>query len=183
MKKKLFNPILITLFTFMLFSCESDDNINNEVELYTGRYKIISFKSNTEVDLNNDNISSEELTNEINSFDLNDLEIKPNLISFFFPKTWISFQYPSSPEGSIEFIGYGFGTNFEYEDNLFSLKEKSYIEESYIDNVESNKNVTINCNLIVIDDNHIKTSISKEYYDFNSNNWVLLNIDVIYEKQ
>jgi len=183
-EKKLFTSNLIILLALIFFSCSNHDStLNNDSELYTGTYKIVSFKSNAEVDLNNDNISSEELTSEINTFDFNDLEIRSDLISFFFPKTWISFQFSSSPEGIIEFLDYGFGTTYQYENNSFSLKEKNYVEESYIDNIESNKNVRISSNLIVIDSNHLKTSISKEYYDFNSNDWIMLDIEVIYEKK
>ncbi|UZR99604.1 hypothetical protein [Chondrinema litorale] len=179
--KKILRLYLIIFITPFLVNCSNEDVIDNEQ--YVGNYKIISFQSNIAVDLNKDGITSEELVNEINTFDFNDLEIKPNLLSFFFPKTWITFQYPSSPEGSIEFIDYGFGTTYQYEKNSFSLNGKSYVEEAYIDNTQSNKTVMINSNLIIIDHNHLKISISKEYYDFNSNQWTLLDIDAIYGKQ
>ncbi len=189
--KKLLKPHLIILLVLVFTNCDNDDTLNDEYEQYTGNYKIISFKSNIAVDLNNDNITSEELTNEINSFDFNDLEIRPNdyqsnstkLISFFFPKTWITFQYPSKPEGSVEFLDYGFGTTYKYENNSFSLDDNNYIEQSYIDNIESNKSVTINSDLDVVDSTHLKISISKEYYDFITNNWIMLDIDVVYKKQ
>lgn len=190
-KKKLITPLLITVLSLTFFSCDKDEIQDNEYEQYVGNYKIISFKSNTAVDLNKDNNVSKELVNEIDSFELNDLEIRPNeyqtssakLISFSFPKTWITFDYPSEPEGSVEFIGYGFSTIYEYINSSFSLKQNSYTEESYIDNIESNKNVTITSPLNVIDNNHLKMSIAKEYYDFNSNDWVMLDIEVLYEKQ
>lgn len=180
--------ILITFL--MIIGCDDKDPINDEFEQYTGNYKTISFKSNIAVDLNNDKVTSKELINEINSFDFNDLEIRPHenqlnstkLISFFFPKTWISFQYPGSPEGWVEFLDYGFSTTYQFKDNSFSLKENSFVEESYIDNVESNKEVKINSDLAVIDDKHLKISISKEYYDFNTNNWIMLDLEILYEK-
>lgn len=175
----------------MCFSCINDDPTDDLYKQYSGNYKIVSFKSNVAVDLNKDNIASKELTEEIDSFDLNDLEIRPKeyqsnpakLISFFFPKTWITFQYPSSPEGSVEFIGYGFSTTYQYANNSFSLEDKSYIEESYIDNIKSDKNVIINSDLNIIDSNHLSLSMSKEYYDFNSNDWIMLDIEVVYERQ
>ena len=190
-KKNSLKLHLMILLTLMFLSCSNDDSIDEVYKQYTGNYKIISFKSNVAVDLNDDNIASKELTEEINSFDLNDLEIRPHeyqsnpvkSISFFFPKTWITFQYPNAPEGSVEFIGYGFLTTYEYVNNSFSLKDNSYIEESYIDNIKSDKNVAINSDLNVIDRNHLNISISKEYYDFNSNDWIMLDIEVIYEKQ
>lgn len=191
-KKKLLKSCLLTLSTIIFFSCDnSNDDLNNEFELYTGNYKIISFKSNIAVDLNNDNSTSKELINEIDSFDFNDLEIRPNeyqtnsakLISFSFPKTWMTFEYPSAPEGSVEFVGYGFLTTYEYVNSSFSLKNNNYIEKSFIDNVESHKKVNINSVINVIDENHLKTSIYKEYYDFNSSNWIMLDIEVVYEKR
>ncbi len=181
-KRNLFKTHLIILLSLTLINCNSDDSLNKEYEKYTGNYEIISFKSNVAVDLNNDYISSKELTNEINSFGLHDLEIKSSIISFFFPKTWITFQYPSSPEGSVEFLDYGFGTKYQYENNSFSLENKSYVEESYIDNIENNKNVTLISDLNVIDSNHLEMSISKEYYDFRTSEWIMLDIDIIFKK-
>ncbi|WP_052184105.1 hypothetical protein [Psychroserpens sp. Hel_I_66] len=181
-KTNLFKTHLIALLTLTLINCNSDDSLNNEYENYTGNYEIISYKSNVAVDLNNDNITSLELTNEIDSFGSNDLEIKSNIISLFLPKTWITFQYPSSPEGSVEFIDYGFGTNYQYEDNSFLIETKSYVEKSYIDNIENDKNVTLTSNLNVVDSNHLKMSISKEYYDFSTNEWIMLNIEIVFEK-
>ena len=175
----------------LIISCNSDDISNDKFEQYTGHYKIVSFIADVAVDLNNDNITSTELTNEINSFDFNDLEIRPHdnlsnetkLIYFFFPKTWITFQYNSEPNGFVEFIPYGFGTRYEFENNSFILKNNNYIELSYIDNVESNKTVSINSDLTIIDDMHLELSLNKEYYDFNNDEWIMLNIKVVYEKK
>ena len=172
----------------VLVSCHSEDISNNK---YTGHYKIVSFTSNIAVDLNNDNITSFELINEIDSFDYSDLEIRPHtdqtnetkLISFFFPKTELTFQYPSEPNGYVQFIPFGFGTTYEFENNTFVLTNNNYIEQAYIDNVESNKIVSLNSNLNIIDDTHLKLLLSKEFYDFNNYNWIMLNIEVFYERK
>lgn len=180
-KKQLLKIYLFFLIIATSISCNTDDS--SEADKYAGNYEIISYKSNIPVDLNNDSVISQELRNEINSFKPGDLEIRSNLISFFFPKTWISFQYPSEPKGNVEFSDYGFGTNYTYKNNTFLLENKNYIENSYIDNIESNKNVTINDDLVVIDSNHLKMSISKEYYDFSKEKWIMLDIEIMFEKR
>lgn len=184
------------LFLLLIITaCDSDDFTNVEFRQYTGDYKITSFKSDLAVDLNNNNVTSNELISEIvpsnDLFTFRDLRISPNgnesnekkLVSFAFPKTFITFKSPCCPEGRIRgFHGYGFLTTYEFENNTFILEDKSYIEYSYIDNMESNRTVHINGNLSIIDINNLKLTISKEFYDFNSNDWVMLNIEVKYEK-
>lgn len=178
-------------FLLALLSCSNDEPLDNQLEQYAGNYQIVSFESNVAVDLNNDGNASEELLDEISSFGRNDLEIRPavaqtnqaKLLSFFFPKTWITFQYPSSPEGSVEFLDYGFATHYEFDGSTFLLEDKRYIEASNIDNIETNRTVTITSELQVINSDHLSMSIAKEYYDFSSGEWVLLNIAVTYEKQ
>ncbi|MEQ9218284.1 MAG: hypothetical protein RLO17_09595 [Cyclobacteriaceae bacterium] len=190
-KKKLCKACLLILLTSIIFSCTEEDVPNNAFKQYAGNYKSISFKSNVAVDLNNDGFASEQLTSEINSFSYGDLEIRPHdyqlndakLVSFRLPKTWMTFEYPGSPDGSVQFIGYGFTTTYQFMNGAFVLAENSYLEKSYTDNIESNKNVTLNSELLIIDDNHLKISISKEYYDFNSSDWIMLDIEVVYERQ
>lgn len=74
--------------------------------------------SDVAVDLNNDKILSNELVDEIYILKNNQtfLDIIQNksqnnikLISIFLPKTHITYEYPSSPEGSVQdFSRYGF---------------------------------------------------------------------------
>jgi len=185
-KMKFFNVFFLLLF---MMSCVSEEEAKN-VNLYAGQYKVASFRSDVAVDLNNDKTSSKELTSEINSFGLGDLDIRPGepqindakIISFLFPKTEISFQYNSSPEGFVQFLDYGFITAYDFTDNAFKLTESSYIEQAFIDNVESNKTVRLNGNLNVVDNTHLKLSLNKAFYDFNRKDWVMLNIEVIYER-
>lgn len=184
---KLLFLLLITI------GCESNDlNYDNqEFRKYTGDYIIVSFKSDIAVDLNKDNIISTELTNEINSFGSRyDLLIKPihnesnvKLLDFSFPKTYITFESPGQPEGRVSFLGYGFLTSYQFKNGVFKLKDTTYIEHDYIDNIEADKVVNLNSNLIVVDSNNLKFKLKKEYYDFNTDDWIMLNIEVLYEKK
>jgi hypothetical protein len=180
-------------FLFLILivvACSDDNSPDKQIAQLSGSYAIVSFQSNIEVDLNNDGESSDELMGEINSFGLNDLEIRPQgqqlnqtqLVSFFFPKTWITFQYPNEPDGYVEFIDYGFGTQYNLTGETLSLNDRQYIEESFIDNVESNREVRLTSDLRIIDANHLGLSLTKEFYDFNSNDWISLNIEIEYEK-
>ena len=189
-KKNLLKPYLMILITSIFLNCSDDDVADNVFKQYTGNYKIVSYRANLPVDLNNDGVTSVELTNEITSFSFGELKVSPTemqrnsakLVSFLFPKTWITFQYPDSPEGSVQFLRYGFATFYEFTNNSFYLKDTSYVEDLNIDNVESDKLVILNGQIDVVDSNHLKMSISKEYYDFNTSGWIRLAIDVIFEK-
>jgi hypothetical protein len=176
-------------------SCNNhDDDLKNEVfRNYTGRYNIISYKANEEVDLNNDGISNKELLNEIDSFNdpvYGDLHIRPEnngndnvrLIDFSFPKTEITFESLLHPEGEVSFISFGNLSFYEFEVNTFLLEEKQYIEYAYIDNVEANRTVYLESDLRIRDSVHLELKLKKEYYDFNEARWKVLNIDVLYEK-
>lgn len=190
-QRKFPNPYFIILLTLFLWNCGDSTDTDSQLDAYAGNYQIVSFRSDIPVDLNNDGITSQELVNEINSFSSNDLEIRPTdlqsnptqLALFFFPKTWITFDDPGSPEGHIEFLDYGFSTTYHFDNNAFYLEDKSYEEEALIDNIESHRAVTLTTDLHVIDGRHLGLSISKEYYDFNANEWVRLAINLIYEKQ
>jgi len=180
--------ILVLIFT----SCRSDDPSSEDQLLakYTGHYKITSFKSDVAVDLNDDQVSSQELLNEINGFDFQDLEIRPHqdtdnstkFISLFLPATELTFQFPGHPQGFPRFLRYGFGTKYTFEGGKIKLEENTYIEKSRIDDEEHNRVVTLSEDIIFIDANHLRTSVTKEYYDFKEKCWKLLNIEIIFEK-
>ncbi len=189
--KKVLPPILILMFTLLLGNCSENEIIDDTLKQYTGHYSVVSYKSNTAIDINNNGILTNELVDQIPAFGFNDLEIRPHeyqtnkskLISFTFPKTNITFDYDHNPEGFVTgFVKYGYGTFFKFENNSFLLEKKSYTENLYIDNVRSDKEVFITSDLEIIDKNHLKISISKEYYDFSSTSWKRLEIDVIYER-
>lgn len=187
------NTLLVLLIIF--FGCEENDNNSNpEFRNYTGTYDIVSFKSDIAVDLNNDNILSKELTNEIDSFGdyfFGDLYIRPDndgfddvkFISFTFPKTKISFKPLLYPEGDVSFIGFGHSCFYEFESGQFILEDKQYIEYAYIDNVESNRTVYLDSELIVKDSTHLELKLRKEFYDFDTTQWLMLNIDIQYKKR
>ena len=184
----------LLLIFYILTGCTNDnENTVNNSSKYIGNYQIVSYKSDLEVDLNDDHIASSELMGEIDYYfieSLPDLEIKPNpemqnnskLISLFLPKTNITFQDPGKPQGNVLFSRYGFGTTFNFKNNNFVLNDDQYVELDYIDNVQSNRKTLIDSQINVIDETHLKMNISKEYYDFRTKKWSLLNIHIILKK-
>lgn len=169
--------IFIILINFS--SCNQNDN-EIEENLFNGFYKIESITSNELVDLNGDLQKSYDLKTEINDyFNENeyDLEIRPNytndnegkLISLYFPEPYLSFEYPSHPQGYVEYAKNSIGVKFEYENDRFLLSE--------IDN-----DIIVIDKIELIENGKIKSTISKDYYDFQIQNWVNLKIEIIYTR-
>jgi len=169
--------IFIILINFS--SCNQNDN-EIEENLFNGFYKIESITSNELVDLNGDLQKSYDLKTEINDyFNENeyDLEIRPNytndneskLISLYFPEPYLSFEYPSHPQGFVEYAKNSIGVKFEYENDRFLLSE--------IDN-----DIIVIDKIELIENGKIKSTISKDYYDFQIQNWINLKIEIIYTR-
>ncbi|MGO4772213.1 hypothetical protein ACEN2I_11145 [Flavobacterium sp. W22_SRS_FK3] len=184
---------LLLIFPILIGCSSENENTNENVSKYTGNYQIISYKSDIEVDLNDDNIASSELIKEIDYYFIEgfpDFEIRPNadtqneakLVSLFLPKTNITFQDPGKPQGKVMFSRYGFTSTFNFKNNNFILNDDQYLESDYIDNVHSNRKTIIDSEINIIDETHLKMKLSKEYYDFKTKKWSLLNILIILKK-
>jgi hypothetical protein len=180
-----FNLLPICFILLINFGCKDDEEDDFSNENIVETYDIVSFKANKAVDLNNDKKLSTNLINEI--FILGNenryLEIRPakNLIYFNLPLTLINYDYPSAPDGYVEFVKYGFGTSTTLSDNTIKIKDNSYKENNYTGNEINIKNVSIE-NLKIIDNNRLSTIVTKSYYDFNTKQWVELKIEVIFQK-
>ena len=182
---------ILALATLFFLSCDSEFKPDNNYEKFTGNYNIISYRSNIPVDLNNDGETSTELVKEIYSFDLPYLEIRPHeyqdnkvkLISFSFPKQDFSFPLPGIKGDHIYFTSSGFGTLYVFEFNKYKLEQDSYSETHFLDNAYVEMPVELSSDLRVVDDNHMRVFITKKYYDFDTYEWVLLDIEVLYERQ
>lgn len=170
-------------FVFILLIALSSCNQNDteiEESLITGFYKIETMSSDKLVDLNGDTQKSYDLKSEINDYfnDLAyDLEIRPNytndtktkLISLYFPEPYLSYEYPSHPNGFVEYGKSGVGFTYEFKDNRFLL-DGSNNEFVSIDKIE------------LLENGKIKSMISKDYYDFSIQNWTNLKIEIMYSK-
>ena len=169
--------ILIALITFS--SCNQNDNEIDDNSI-SGFYKIESINSKILVDLNGDLQKSFDLKNEINDYFNNydyDLEIRPNftnetdfkLISFYFPEPSLSFDYPGHPNGFVEYAKNSVGFQYQFNNNKFLIiePENDFI---IIDKIE------------LVDNGKIKSTILKDYYDFDRQNWIKLEIEIIYNK-
>ena len=170
---------LVFIMLIALSSCTQHD-AEIEESLITGFYKIETISSNKLVDLNGDSQKSYDLKSEINDYfnDLAyDLEIRPNytndtktkLISLYFPEPYLTYEYPSHPNGFVEYGKSGVGFTYEFKDNQFLL-DGSNKEFVTIEKIERLQNGTI------------KSIISKDYYDFSIENWTNLKIEIVYSK-
>jgi hypothetical protein len=170
-------------FVFILLITLSSCNQNGteiEESLITGFYKIETMSSDKLVDLNGDTQKSYDLKSEINDYfnDLAyDLEIRPNytndtktkLISLYFPEPYLTYEYPSHPNGFVEYGKSGVGFTYEFKDNRFLL-DGSNNEFVSIDKIE------------LLENGKISSMISKDYYDFSIQNWTNLKIEIMYSK-
>ena len=108
---------------------------------------------------------------------LYDLEIRPHsytesdakLIIFSIPHQVLFFDYPNDPNSSIDYCKKGFGTSYEFSNNEIQLEKFG------------NDFISINSVEILSNDN-IKTNIEKEYFDAETENWIKLSIEIIYQK-
>ena len=177
MKNLKYYFVFILLIT--LSSCNQNDT-EIEESLITGFYKIETMSSDKLVDLNGDTQKSYDLKSEINDYfnDLAyDLEIRPNytndtktkLISLYFPEPYLTYEYPSHPNGFVEYGKSGVGFTYEFKDNRFLL-DGSNNEFVSIDKIE------------LLENGKISSMISKDYYDFSIQNWTNLKIEIMYSK-
>jgi len=186
------NLIKLITLVLILTSCKGKKDAfieNQELEKYVGSYEIISFKSDIAVDLNGDGISSRELLDEINNynFDFKDLEISyyanssTKLISFLIPRTALTFISPDEP--SVQFIKSSFITAYTREEDAIRLTENTFAVEEYIGTMKREWTITFGEQIILIDANHLKGTVVKEYYDLKDKRWKLLHIDILYERK
>jgi len=174
-KKTLALILLITL----IISCSNDDEINSIPE-YSGIYNIQKFNSNKAVDLNNDGVSSENLMIETDNYfskkNNYDLEILPNqdnnekIIVFEMPHRNPDFvNSDNSNEIDQKFHEISFST-------FYNNSEKITLELVDFEQAGRIKNFKI------IDNKTVQLNLEKEYYNFESNSWEQLSIEVEYKK-
>ncbi|WP_350293529.1 hypothetical protein [uncultured Croceitalea sp.] len=177
MKYRIF---ILTIINFILvLSCESDDT-NLDLKKIQGFYKIDKIYSDQEVDLNGDAVRSTNLKREINDYFNNlfyDLEIRPNytnktdteLITLSYPQPNLSFDYPSQPDGFIEYARQGISFHYKLVDNTF-------IFDANDEFIKINK-------LELLQPGNVIAHFSKIYYDFSTQNWTEIKIIAIYKRQ
>ena len=187
----LLNSVLLLVF----LSCSTDDS-DGFVDALSGYYKIVSVTSDTPLDLNNDGFSSHDFYAEISGlhtttngdkfqfYDFesiqNYMEIRPTelqnnkaqLIDFKFPHQYIGYMSDNTPflhEYLRSFINY----SYKIVDNQVQLSN------GYLDEVEGIGEVT---SLHVLDENYLKATMIKNIFDFQTNQWVKVQLDVTYLK-
>ncbi|WP_417884914.1 hypothetical protein [Zunongwangia sp.] len=175
--------IALSIFVIFVISCSTSDQEDKSIPLYSGRYKITSFESSKAVDLNNDGTSNMDLSKETAFFFTNsiyEIEIRPmidqdnyaKLISFSFPEASLSFYDSERTDYNLDYIDASFGTSYEEVDGHVVLEQNEFDPFGAIENFEL--------------DNHTETQIHltlyKDYYNFESDSWEELKIEVGYKK-
>ncbi|MFY0593088.1 hypothetical protein [Roseivirga sp.] len=179
MKQLKHTLVFIALISFA--SCDNEDT-NVDTSFISGFYQIASITSNEAVDLNGDTETSTDLKTEIDDYFKDndyayDLEIRPNttndtefkLISIYFPEPNLSFDFPSRPQGYVEFAKNSVGYQYEFENDKFTL-------------MPSDNDFIQVLSLELANDNKIQSTVSKSYYDFEIEDWKTLEIVIVYRK-
>ena len=169
----LFGLILI------IISCTSE-SFETEIPEFSGYYKIESFRSSENVDLDNDGIAHQNLQLEMGYYFENshfDLEVKPHdiegnptqLISFYIPHPYLVFYNSDSTHYDLEFARSAFSALYHFEER-FVLNNSDFDEFGRINEIN------------LLDEDHIQLVIEKSYYDFNVQQWKILTISANYSK-
>ncbi|MGB3775853.1 MAG: hypothetical protein WA951_11405 [Leeuwenhoekiella sp.] len=164
----------------LFFSCSGHDS-EVEENAIGGFYKIESIHSDTPVDLNGDSQRSEDLMTEIDYYFTNsiyDMDIRPNytndtddkLISIYFPEPYLTFDVPSNPNGSVEYVKNGIAFRYVLQNGQLELDETE------------NEFIVIN-NMELLGFGSIGARMSKAYYDFSTKKWLNLKLEIIYSKK
>lgn len=159
--------IKIIAISILMTSCNEKEVVVGNT-LQDKQYKIISFKSQTVLDLDNDGTSNINMLLEFkdfNSFQSYDLRIlfknEGNFYSFSFPRQYIDYN------NFVDFSAYGYSLNLENGTDIienYDLDDESKIILFY-----------------EILDSHYKLKFKKKYFDFNTNQFVSNEFEIEYE--
>ncbi|MGF1636852.1 MAG: hypothetical protein ACFCUU_07245 [Cyclobacteriaceae bacterium] len=186
-----FNKVLLTIFTsFTLCAC-NQDTADNRPSI-AGLYTIESLVSEVEVAIGNNRITSRDLMEQIEGFSYKTsfLVIRPNfttdkndnykLITIPIPHPNITIHEPNSTDSFVIFTNNSLnGIGYTYEFNE-STKTITLIRPA--NHQETEKEWGRLEEIHVVDDNTLKSIVTKKYYDFNSAEWKDLNITAIFKK-
>jgi hypothetical protein len=181
--KKVF--LLIIIFQFI--SCSNEEIQNSEID-FDGYYKIESISSIKSVDLNNDDISSFNLLEEIPNYFENysyDLVIRklektnPFELSFGFYLP-VPNEYIDKSFGTIDYNRYAFFESITPYENVKLINHR--LEFKLINhNMETGSVISIN-ELKKMTNNKIYSKFIQKFYDFKNRSWKDLEIEIIYTK-
>lgn len=194
---------LFYFLVFILLSCGNDDSSEVEND-FKGYYKIKSIHSETPIDLNNDNIKSQDYLQEIKSdFIQHDGEVmnygyNPNDLSYYADVRPLSHQTNAAKLISFNFpvqvIDSLFMGNDTYINILLHYKTIfSYVGYELLNNGEvhlDNASLEYVFNFNNANFVHFKRTnqttfelvLEKEVYDFSEENWINTRLTSVYEK-
>ncbi|MCF6280403.1 MAG: hypothetical protein L3J14_08660 [Flavobacteriaceae bacterium] len=175
MKKVL---IIITLFIFISCSNNASEIITEKTD-FSGLYKIESIVSTENVDLNDDNISSTNLMNEIpNYFENADYDFIIRNLEKTDPYELLLSIYLPVPN---EFIDEDFGL-IDYNRYSSFIRINPFSKDKLINEEMEISNSTILNEMVILDNNIIESKSIQIFYDFSTNNWRNLEIKIRYLK-
>ncbi|WP_207434047.1 hypothetical protein [Sabulibacter ruber] len=193
-----FNPhhpsvfsLALALFALLAFPSCSDDDAEDQIPSIAGFYQFVSIESATAVDLNQDGVASTNLLAEIEDYNFSypeaNLELRPTkynnthykLIDIFFPHPNLVLDITTGQEVMMYTKNALNGTGYTYNYN----ERTSAVEIIRSANHQETEQEWGRLNsLTVVRSNQLEANISKKYYDFQTQNWVTLNITAVYEK-
>ncbi|MBX2971120.1 MAG: hypothetical protein KF803_17265 [Cyclobacteriaceae bacterium] len=190
------NKIIIISGLLLMLGCSSDSITSFENQL-SGHYKIVSINSTPDADLNNDELKSENLFEEISGlhntidgksitfYDFNSpenyMEIRPlknstnnaKLISINFPDQLIGEQTTEVfylVQYKNTFTNYSYTTSQNSQQIVLTNNNPEYVENGEINSLEYQPNV------------ELVLKLSKKLFDFTDHDWINVNITATYKK-
>ena len=177
MKKIIY--ITLIIFSTLFTSCENE-NLEAESSIeYDGFYEIESMTSNQNVDLNNDSVNSQNLLEEIpNYFDNNSFDIEIRKLEKIDPFELLLAIYLPEPN---ELIDQPFSTIY-YSRKAYFERINPVDNQMLLNNeFEINNTLTL-VELSVMENDRISARLNQRFYDFQTNSWRNLDIEIRYKK-
>ena len=177
MKKIIY--ITLIIFSTLFTSCENESlEIESSIE-YDGFYEIESMTSNQNVDLNNDSVNSQNLLEEIpNYFDNNSFDIEIRKLEKTDPFELLLAIYLPEPN---ELIDQPFSTIY-YNRKAYFERINPFDNQMLLNNeFEINNTLTL-FELSVMENDRISARLNQRFYDFQTNSWRNLDIEIKYKK-
>jgi len=173
--------VLILIITIVIFiSCSNNESeIITEKTDFSGLYKIENIISTENVDLNDDNISSTDLMNEIpNYFENADYDLIIRNLGKTDPYELLLSIYLPVPN---EFIAEDFGL-IDYNRYSSFIRINPFSKNKLINEGMEISNSTILNEMVVLDNSIIESKSTQVFYDFSTNIWRNLEIKIRYLK-
>lgn len=191
-------PIVWFFVIVVLAACSNDEH--DPFKQIAGKYRVISIRSNVELDMNNDGVKTDDLLKEITD---EHRTLDNQMISFYdfsAPRHFLDIKYDEYngfgksiavifPHQFIDVIGgdkpflsmyldpiLGYTYEIDNATGAFVLKERTTVYDSAIVDPISIEEVQI------LDDGQLRLVLTKRIFDFVDLSWIEAKLTVTYEK-